>query len=79
MWKPKLSPVQLSWMTKAIIPFAIVCGFVGLALGTRQALVSFITWSDAAMLLLGELVTIGAICQLTYRLVRLSRLGDVKG
>ena len=78
MRTPKLTPDQLRWMTKVVIPVAIACGFVALALGTREVMLSPVTWISAAALLLTELLVVGAICQLTYRLVRLRRLGDVE-
>ena len=79
MWKPQLTLVQLGWMTKVVIPVAIAFGFVGLALGTCEVILSPISWTSATLLILAELLVVGAICQLTYRLVRLRRLGDVEG
>ncbi len=78
MRTPKLTPTQLRWMTKVVIPVALLCGFVALGLGTREVLLSSIDGTDAVLLLLAEFLVIGAICQLTYRLVRLRRLGDVE-
>lgn len=79
MRTPRLTPVQLKWMTKVVLPVAIACGFVALAVGTHEVVLSSISWRLSALLLLGELVVIGAICQLTYRLVRLREAGDVEG
>lgn len=78
MWKPRLTQAQLKWVANAVIPFAIACGFITLAIGTHRIVLSSISWRQSVLLMIGELVVVGAICQLTYRFVRLREVGDVE-
>jgi len=76
MAMPHLTPGQLWWMSRFVIPASVVCGGATLILWSRLAMEPDLPWVERLARLLFELVIVAAIGRLIYRMVRLQRLGD---